>query len=59
MDSLDQIAQLNSWRFKMQSGKNNLSRCGSEEISENEMPGMGKDITKEETYNKYGEDAGK
>ena len=31
-----------------------LSREASEKILENEMPGMRKEIPKEETYNKYG-----
>ena len=56
-NSADQIDQLNAFRRKMQSGKRNLSRGGSGEILENEMPGMGDEIPKEETYNKYGGDA--
>ena len=54
-----QIDQLNSLRFKMQSGKFNLSRSSSEEILENEMPVARKGIPKEETFNKYGGADGK
>ena len=36
-----------------------LSRAASELILENEMPGMRKEIPKEETYNKYGDAARK
>ena len=39
MNSADQIDRLYALRFKMQSGKFNLSRSNSEEISENEMHG--------------------
>ena len=34
----DQIDQLSALRFEMQSGKFNLDRSKSDEISENEMP---------------------
>ena len=34
-----------------------MSSSGSEEISENDMPGMRKAIPKEETFNKYGDAA--
>ena len=59
MNSSGQIDQLNALRCKMQPGKFNLSRSESEEILENEMPGIRKEIQKEETYNKYGGDASK
>ena len=39
---------LNSGKMKY------LSRGASEKILENEMPGMRKEIPKEETYSKYG-----
>ena len=55
MDISDQLDQLNSLRFEMQSAKFNLSRAKSEKISENEMPVTRKEIQKEETYNKYGD----
>ena len=54
VNSADQTDQLEAWRFKMTSGNSNLPSSKSEEISENEIPGMRKAIPKEETYNKYG-----
>ena len=54
VNSADRIDQLNDLRFKMQSGKCNLPRPNSDEISENEMPGMRKEIPKGETRKKYG-----
>ena len=54
VNSADQIAQLNAFRFKMQSVKYNSSRAGIERILEREMHGMRKEIHKAETYNKYG-----
>ena len=53
-----QIDQLEAFRFEMQSVHRNLARGGSGEILENEMHGMGEEIPKGETYNKYGEGAG-
>ena len=38
VNSAGQMGQLNSLRFKMRSGKRNLSRRGIGGISENEMP---------------------
>ena len=58
VNSADRIDQLNALRFKMQSGNKNSPREKSGEISENEMPRMGKEIPKAETYNKYGDAAG-
>ena len=55
VDSAEQIDQLNALRCKMQSGKFNLSRTKSDEISRNGMPCMRKGMPKEETYDKYGE----
>ena len=55
MNIADRIGQLNALRFEMQSGKFNLSRSDSEEIMENETPGMRKAIPKEGTYIKYGD----
>ena len=49
-----QIDQLNALRFKMRSGKFNLSRTNSEQILENGTPGMRKEIPKGETRKKYG-----
>ena len=57
VNSADQIDKLNALRSKLQSGKFNLSRPNSGKISENEMPGMRKEMTGEETHNKYGGDA--
>ena len=46
VNSADQIGQLNALRFEMQSGKFNLPRAKSDQISGNEMPGMRKGIPK-------------
>ena len=51
------IDQLNALRFKMQSGNKNCPREKIAKISGNGMPGIGKEIPKEETYNKYGDTA--
>ena len=56
--SADEVDPLIGLRFKF--GKNkNLPRTASELNLENEMPGMRKEIPKEETYNKYGDAARK
>ena len=52
---LTKMDQLNALSFKMQTGNKNLPRERSGEIAEDEMPGMGGEIPKEETYNKYGD----
>ena len=55
--SADEVDPLIGLRFKFGKTKN-LSRAASELISENEIPGMRKEIPKEETY-KYGDAARK
>ena len=57
MSSAYQIDQLGALRFKAQMGSKTLSREKSEEISENEIPGMWEEIAYRETYNKYGDSA--
>ena len=59
MQSANQTDRLEALGFKMKSTNRNLSRAGSVIIPENEMPGMRKEIPKEETYNKYGDSARK
>ena len=59
MNSDDRIGQLNDLRLKTKSGNFNLSRPNSEEILENEMPGIRKEIPKEEAFGEYGEDSRK
>ena len=54
INSAGQSDQLNALRFKMQSGNKNSPREKGGKISENEMPGMGEEIPKEETYNRDG-----
>ena len=44
VNSADRIDQLNDLRFKIQSGKFNLSRAKSAKISENKIPGMRKEF---------------
>ena len=56
--SADEVDPLIGLRFKF-GNKKNLPMEASELILENEMPGMGKEIPKEETYNKYGDAARK
>ena len=56
--SADEVDPLIGLRFKFGKMKY-LSRESSGKILENEMPGVGKEIPKEETYNKYGEAARK
>ena len=56
-NSANQTGQLEAWQFLTKSGNSNLPCSKSEEISENEMPGMRKEIPKEETRNKYGDAA--
>ena len=58
VNSDDRIGQLNSLRFEIQSENKNSLMWRIEQISENEMPGMGEVIPKAETYNKYGDAAG-
>ena len=58
-NSAGQIDQLNELRSKMQPGERNFSLGEVWGVLENEMPGMGKEIPKEETYNQYGEMRGK
>ena len=55
VNNAGRIDQLNSMRFKMRSGKHNLYRRKSSDISENEVPCIRKEIPKGGTYNKYGE----
>ena len=43
----------------MKAKNHNLPKGKSERVMENEMPGVRKEITKEETQNKYGDDARK
>ena len=50
--SADEVDPLIGISFKF-GNKKNLSRTASELILENEMPGVRKEIPKEETYNKY------
>ena len=57
--NVNQTHQLEAMRFKMKAKNHNLSKEKSEQILENEMPGMRKAIRKEETQNKYGDDARK
>ena len=59
VNSADQINQLNALRFKTQMESKNLAIETSGNISGNEMPGMMKQIAKEEMYNKYGDAARK
>ena len=57
--SVNQTDQLNAFGFKMTSENHILSREKSELIMENEMPGMRKEIPKDETPNKCGDAARK
>ena len=58
VNSADQMDPLNDVRFKMQTGNKNLPRGRSDGILGNETPGMGEEIPKEATSNKYGDAAG-
>ena len=53
-NSANQVDQLNALRFEIQSGEFNLSRSKSGKISENEMPGMRKEIRKEKLTTNMG-----
>ena len=57
--NVNQTDQLEALRFKLNTRKQKLPRERSEQILENEMPGMRKEIPKEETQNKYGHAARK
>ena len=56
--SAGEVDPLIGLRFKLGKRKN-LSMEASERILESEMPGMRKEIPKEETYDKYGDAARK
>ena len=52
--NVNQTDQLEALRYKLKAKNHNFPREKSEQILENEMPGMRKAIPKEETQNKYG-----
>ena len=52
---MNRTAQSEALRFKMKAKNHNLPKEKIEQIPENEMPGMRKEIPKEETQNKYGD----
>ena len=54
VNSADQIDQLEALRFKMKSRNFNLPSPTSEKISENETHGARKEISREDTFSKYG-----
>ena len=54
MNSADRIGQLSALRLKTQMESKNLPSEKIAKIPENDMHGMGEEIPKAETYNKYG-----
>ena len=49
--------QLGSFHFKAKFSGGRMGNERNEQITEQETPGMGKEISKEETYSEYGNDA--